>query len=250
MPLLTDKESILAAMSGRPETVRRLSIEKGFERVSEAIIKEAKKQGVSFKVLPDDLFRRQCKGEKCHVCLETEEFSYTDQDVFLKGLSAVANPLVCAFDGIYDPQNFGNIVRSTACFEVNALIMPREKSCGVTETVGRVAKGALTHANIVRVTNLARYLDELKDAGVFCYGLDEEGESPVWDADLSGSVCLVFGRESGLRRLTRAKCDVILRIPTAETFRSLNLATSVAAAVYEARRQRAGKMKKGSHEGR
>jgi 23S rRNA (guanosine2251-2'-O)-methyltransferase len=239
MPLLTDKNSILLALSERPRTIRRLSIEKGYERLAEQIIKESKRQGISFKVLPRDLFANQCKGEKCHMCLETDDFSYTDQDVFIGELSVRRNPLLCAFDGIYDPQNLGNIMRSTACFETDALIMPKENSCGVTEAVARVAQGALSHAKIVRVTNLARYLDEIKQSGVFCYGLDEGGAIPLWDADLTGPVCLVFGRESGLRRLTRDKCDGILRIPTSEAFRSLNLATSVAAAVYEVRRQRA-----------
>ena len=117
--------------------------------------------------------------------------------------------------------------------------MPKDGSCGVTETVARIAKGGLPFVRIVRVTNLARYLDEIKGTGIFCYGLDEGGETPVWDADLKGPVCLVFGKESGLRRLTKTKCDEILTIPTSQSFRSLNLATSFAAAVYEARRQRA-----------
>jgi 23S rRNA (guanosine2251-2'-O)-methyltransferase len=238
MPLLTDRNSILKAIRERPETIRRLTIEKGYERFSEEIIREAKKEGISFKVVPGELFSRQFKGERSHVCLETDEFSYTDQNVFLQGLSALNDPLLCAFDGIYDPQNLGNIARSAACLEVNALIMPKERSCGVTETVGRIAKGALSHTRIVRVTNLSRYLEEMKASGIFCYGLDEQGKTPIWDADLRGSVCLVFGRESGLRRLTREKCDEVLGIPTSKAFPSLNVATSFAVAVYEATRQR------------
>jgi 23S rRNA (guanosine2251-2'-O)-methyltransferase len=239
MPLLTDKAGILVALTERPRSVRKLVIEKGYERLSEEIIREAKKQGISFKVLPKDIFSKQMHGEKCHVRLDTDDFTYTDQDLFLKELKGLKDPLLCAFDGVYDPQNLGNILRTTACFQSDALIMPKENSCGVTEAVARVAKGALSLAKIVRVTNLARYLDEIKKAGVFCWGLDEDGTIPVWEVDLTGSTCLVFGRESGLRRLTREKCDGVARIPTAEAFRSLNLATSVAASVYEARRQRA-----------
>ncbi|MDR2018594.1 MAG: RNA methyltransferase [Syntrophobacterales bacterium] len=238
MPLLTDRNSILSTISDRPDTVRRLSVEKGYERLSDEIIKAAKKQGISFKVMPRELFARQFKGEKCHFCLETDEFSYTDQDVFLKGLKGLAAPLLSAFDGIWDPQNLGNIMRSAACFEVDALIAPKERSCGVTDTVARVAKGALSHVEFVRVTNLSRYLERIKESGVFCYGLDEAADRPLWEADLRGPVCLVFGRESGLRRLTREKCDEVFNIPTSPAFRSLNVATSFAAAVCEARRQR------------
>ena len=238
MPLLTDKNGILSAISGSPDTVRRLSIEQGYERMSDEIIKAAKKQGVSFKVLPKELFAKQCRGERCHVCLETDEFSYTDQDQFLKRLAGQRNPLLSAFDGIWDPQNLGNIMRSAACFGVDALIEPKERSCGVTDAVARVAKGALSHIKLVRVTNLARYLGEMKRSGVFCYGLDETAERPLWEADLTGATCLVFGRESGLRRLTRETCDEVYNIPTSLGFRSLNVATSFAVAVYEAKRQR------------
>ena len=238
MPYLIDKNGILSAMRERPETIRRLTVEKGYERYADDIVREAKKQGISFKTLPPDLFQKKFPAEGSHVCLETEEFAYTDQDLFLNEVTGSGNPLLAAFDGIYDPQNLGNIVRSAACFEVGALIMPKERSCGVTETVVRIAKGGIDHTRIVRVTNLARYLDQIKKVGVFCYGLDEGAGRSLWDVDLTGPVCLVFGRESGLRRLTREKCDEVLKIPTSPDFASLNVATSFAVALYEAKRQR------------
>ena len=207
--------------------------------------RQRRRQGITFRVMPKEMFSRQFKGGRCHVCLEMDEFSYTDQDVFLQGLAGLSNPLLTAFDGIWDPQNLGNIMRSTACFEVDALIEPKEGSCGVTDAVARVAKGALSYVKLVRVTNLSRYLKQIKQAGVFCYGLDETAARPLWEADLRGPVCLVFGRENGLRRLTRATCDEVFNIPTSGEFRSLNVATSFAVAVYEARRQRMASGKTG-----
>ena len=238
MPFLTDRNSILAAITERPDTVRRLSVEKGHERASDEIIKAAKQGGIPFRIVETSVFSKLIKGERGHVCLEVDEFSYTDADSFLKALRIGTNPLLTAFDGIYDPQNLGNIMRSAACFEVDALIMPRERSCGVTDAVARVAKGALSYAKIVRVTNLVRYLEEIKKSGVFCYGFDEAAKKPLWEADFTGAACLVFGRESGLRRLTREHCDEVFNIPTYEAFPSLNVATSFAVAVYEAKRQR------------
>jgi 23S rRNA (guanosine2251-2'-O)-methyltransferase len=238
MPPVTNKDGILTIICEHPERIRKLFIEKGYERLADDIIGEAKKQGVSFRVLPREAFSRQAKGVKDHVCLEADEFSYTDQDAFLGEMRRIADPLLCAFDGIYDPQNLGNIVRSSACFGVDALILPREHSCGVNETVAKISRGAVDHAKIVRVTNLARYLDEIKRLGIFCYGLDEKGTLPLSDIDLTGPVCLVLGKEDGLRRLTREKCDQIVRIPTAGSFSSLNVATCFAVSVYEARRQR------------
>ena len=84
-------------------------------------------------------------------------------------------------------------------------------------------------------------MTDLKKSGFFCYGLDERGTVPLWEANLTGPICLIFGNESGLRRLTRETCDQVLRIPTSPDFTSLNVATSFAIAVYEAKRQRTQK---------
>jgi len=157
---------------------------------------------------------------------------------FLYNLMPSENPLLCAFDGIYDPQNLGNIVRSAASLEVDGIILPRDRSCSINETVIRIAKGGINHVNIVRVTNIPRYIEEMKKKNIFCFGMDENGTRSVWNVDLTGSVCLVFGREDGLRRLTRERCDEVIKIPTSQSFPSLNVATSVAIALYEARRQR------------
>lgn len=225
-------------MQGHPEMVHRLWVEKGYEHVSDEIIKEAKRLGVSFRVIPRDAFTRKFKGTKSHICLERDEVHYVDPDLFLKEVSLQTAPVVCAFDGIYDPQNLGNIMRTSACLEIEGIILPKDRSCGITETVASVSRGGMEHVKIVKVVNLARYMDDMKKTGFFCYGLDERGSTPLWGADLRGPVCLVFGNESGLRRLTREKCDVILSIPSSAAFPSLNVATSFSIAVYEAKRQR------------
>lgn len=214
-------------------------MEKGYEGVHDQIIKEAKKEGIPFKVIPSEAFLRKFPHLKSHVILETENVVFTDPDLFLKDLSGKRDVVVCAFDGIFDPQNLGNIIRSAACFGIDAIILPRDRSCGITGTVEKIARGGLDHVPIVRVVNLARYMDALKKAGFFCYGLDEKGDSPLWDMDMKGLLCLVFGNEDGLRRLTRDKCDAIVRIPTREEFPSLNVATCFAVSLHEVMRQRA-----------
>jgi 23S rRNA (guanosine2251-2'-O)-methyltransferase len=238
MPYLTNKKSILETFANHPESAEKLWIEAGYEAVSDEVIKEAKKQGVSFRVIPKEEFSKKFKDVKSHLCLERDDIAYTDPDVFLGNVGLMKSPLVCAFDGIYDPQNLGNILRSAACFGVDAIVIPKDRSCGITQTVMSVSRGAVEHVKVVRVVNLARYLEELKGAGLFCYGLDEKSATPLWKADLKGPTCLVFGAEEGLRRLTRAKCDELLRIPTEEAFPSLNVATSFAISVGEAKRQR------------
>lgn len=238
MPFLSSRNSILETIREHPETIHRLWIEAGYERVSDEVIREAKKQGISFRVLPGETFSNKFKEAKSHIFLEKDEVSYIEADSFLKGLHSINNPFLCAFDGIYDPQNLGNIIRSAACLGVDAIILPKDRTCGITETVARISKGGIEHVHIVRVTNLPRYLEEMKREGIFCYGLDEQAAKPLWSVDLKGSVCLVFGKEDGLRRLTKTKCDEILKIPTSEAFPSLNVATSFAVSVYEVKRQR------------
>jgi 23S rRNA (guanosine2251-2'-O)-methyltransferase len=239
MPYLTNKNSIIEIIRSRPGVIRRLWIEHGYENVSDEIIKEAKRQGVSFKVLQRNIFAKKFSDIKSHICLEVDEISYTDPDELLQNLEHIKNPLLCAFDGIFDPQNLGNILRSAACFGIDAIIIPKDRSCGITQTVVSISRGGIEHVKIVRVVNLARYIDTLKKTGVFCYGLDENGITPIWKADLHGAACLIFGSEEGLRRLTREKCDEIIKIPTEDAFSSLNVATCFAVSVCEAKRQRA-----------
>jgi 23S rRNA (guanosine2251-2'-O)-methyltransferase len=238
MLLLWEKNSIIQSMQELPDRVHRLWVEQGYEHVSDEVIKEAKRLGVPFRVIPREAFARKFKASKSHVCLERDEITYADPDMFLKGSSSRHDPVVCAFDGIYDPQNLGNIMRSAACLEIDGIIIPKDRACGITETVATVSRGGTERVTVVRVVNLARYLSEMKKSGFFCYGLDERGTVPLWEADLTGHICLVFGNESGLRRLTKDTCDQVLKIPTSHAFSSLNVATSFAIAVYEAKRQR------------
>ena len=238
MANLTDKKSILEALRNHPEQVRKLWIEQGFERHFEECIHEAKSRGIQFRVLPKDKFFGKQGSMKSHIFLERDEYSYIDPDSFLANINPSSCPFICALDGVQDPQNLGNIIRSAACFNVEALIIPKDRACAVTSTVIQVARGAVEHIKIARVTNLARYIDSLKQAGVFCCGFDEKGRDPLWTSDFTGATCLVFGGEDGLRRLTREMCDAIVSIPTTASFLSLNVATSFAIASYEATKQR------------
>ncbi|OPY76593.1 MAG: 23S rRNA (guanosine-2'-O-)-methyltransferase RlmB [Syntrophorhabdus sp. PtaU1.Bin050] len=218
---------------------RKLWVEEGYERSADEFIKEAKKQGVPFRVIPGEIFAKRFRSAKSHICLERDEVSYADPASFLADVVLKPNPIVGAFDGIYDPQNLGNIMRSAACLEVDGIVLPKDRSCGITDTAVSIARGATEHIRVVKVVNLVRYMDDMKKAGFFCYGLDERGTKPLWEEDLRGPVCLVLGSENGLRRLTRERCDGILRIPTSPSFASLNVATTFALSIYEVRRQRA-----------
>ncbi|OPY60325.1 MAG: 23S rRNA (guanosine-2'-O-)-methyltransferase RlmB [Syntrophorhabdaceae bacterium PtaU1.Bin034] len=241
MLYLANRNSILESLKSHPEKAARLWIEAGHERTSSEVIDEARKAGVSVRIVPKEQFSRKFKGVKSHFCLEGEEFAYTDPDVLLSTIPSLETPFFSAFDGIYDPQNLGNVIRTAACLGVDALVIPRDNAAKVTDTVLNVARGGTEHVRISRAVNMARYIEDLKKRNIFCFGLDERADKNIFDMDLTMPLCLVLGGEEGLRRLTRERCDMLLKIPTSGIFPSLNVANAFAIAAYEVVRQRAVK---------
>jgi 23S rRNA (guanosine2251-2'-O)-methyltransferase len=152
-----------------------------------------------------------------------------------------ANPppdLLLMLDQVTDPHNVGAILRSAAAFGAGAVIMTERNAPATTGVLAKSASGALEATPIVHVVNLARSLDELRDAGYWCVGLAEEGEKHMADLDLSGRTVIVLGAEGdGLRHLTRQKCDELARLPTGAAMGTLNVSNAAAIALYEVRRQ-------------
>ena len=161
-----------------------------------------------------------------------------DLPAFLEGLGKPAFLLV--LDGVQDPHNLGACLRSADAAGVDAVIVPRDRSAPLNSTVRKVACGAAETVPLVRVTNLARTLRVLKQAGVWIYGAAGEAESALYDTDLCGPLALVLGGEGkGLRRLTREHCDGLMSIPLAGSVSSLNVSVATGICLFEVRRQRA-----------
>ncbi|MBI3197960.1 MAG: 23S rRNA (guanosine(2251)-2'-O)-methyltransferase RlmB [Rhodospirillales bacterium] len=149
------------------------------------------------------------------------------------------NALVLALDQVTDPHNVGAILRSAAAFGVSGLVITERNAPADTGVLAKAASGALEVVPLVRAVNLARALDQLKEAGFWLYGLDERGDVPIGDLDLAGRVCVVLGAEGeGLRRLTSEKCDRLAIIPTTAALAALNVSNAAAVAAYEWARRR------------
>ncbi len=147
--------------------------------------------------------------------------------------------LFLVLDGIQDPHNLGACLRVADAAGVRAVIVPKDRSVGVTPTVAKVACGAAETVPLVPVTNLSRALEAMKAAGVWVVGLAGEAPGLLYEQDLRGPLALVLGAEQeGLRRLTRAHCDVLVRLPMLGTVESLNVSVAAGIALYEAVRQR------------
>lgn len=172
----------------------------------------------------------QCGQAKAH----TED----DLDAILTTLTAP--PFLLVLDGVQDPHNLGACLRSADAAGIHAVIAPRDKSASLTPTVRKVASGAAESVPFIQVTNLARALRSLRDAGVWLIGADGSADTSLYDADLNGPLALVMGGEGkGLRRLTREHCDVLIRIPMHGSVKSLNVSVATGICLYEAVRQRA-----------
>ncbi|MGN6236604.1 23S rRNA (guanosine(2251)-2'-O)-methyltransferase RlmB [Dyella sp.] len=153
-----------------------------------------------------------------------------------------ANTLVLVLDGVTDPHNLGACLRSAAAAGVTAVIVPKDRAVGLTPVVRRASAGGADRVPLIAVTNLARTLRELKDAGVWITGLAGDTDTSIYGVDFKGPVALVLGSEGeGMRRLTRELCDFVAKIPMPGTMESLNVSVATGVVLFEALRQRSAK---------
>ena len=155
-------------------------------------------------------------------------------------LAAVDRPLLACLDQVSDPRNLGAVCRSAEGAGATGVVLPAHGSARVTAAVCRASAGAVEHLPIAVVTNLARYLADVKRPDLWVMAAAGDAGTSMWDADLTGGLAFVFGAEGkGLRPLVRRTCDDAVGIPLAGRVESLNVSVAAAVLLYEARRQRA-----------
>jgi 23S rRNA (guanosine2251-2'-O)-methyltransferase len=197
---------------------------------------------------------------------EREELAATlGRDAVHQGIAAEVMPLpspaldevlaaagpqgtLLVLDQVTDPHNVGAILRSAAAFGAAALIVTQHHSAAETGSLAKAASGALEQVPLLRVANLVQALEGVKKAGFWCLGLAAEGTEPLDRANLDGRIAFVLGAEgTGLRRLTREHCDLLVRLPTKAGLVQLNVSNAAAIALYE--RARANSSAAGEPEG-
>lgn len=148
-------------------------------------------------------------------------------------------PFILILDGVTDPHNLGACLRSADAAGVDCVIIPKDKSASITPVVSKVACGAAETMPVIRVTNLVRTMETLKELGVWLYGATHDAAQNLYALDAKGPIAVVLGAEGeGLRRLTREHCDGLFAIPMAGTVSSLNVSVATGIALYEIVRQR------------
>ena len=235
-----------ALLKIRPLDGLSLFIQKGRETDDsiQALVAEAQANGVSIQYAQKDKLTQLCASPQHQgVVLHARPMSFADE-AELDTLAAKDDCLLLVLDQITDPHNFGACLRSAVAMGVDAVICPKHHAASLTPTVAKVAVGAAEMIPIVSVTNLARTLGQLKQAGVFVFGtaLDDTAK-PIHECDLKGKVALVMGSEGeGMRRLTSEHCDELVFIPMPGNaqgqLQSLNVSVATGMALYEVVRQR------------
>ncbi|MBL8295601.1 MAG: 23S rRNA (guanosine(2251)-2'-O)-methyltransferase RlmB [Bryobacterales bacterium] len=149
--------------------------------------------------------------------------------------------MVVVADGVEDPHNLGAIARTVHAAGVDALVIPERRAVGVTPVVSKAAAGALEHLPLVRVGNINRALETLKEKGFWIYGLDERGTETYDQVTYNPPTVLVIGAEGkGLHHQVKQHCDVLVRIPIAGAIASLNVSVAAGVALFEWRRRKTG----------
>jgi 23S rRNA (guanosine2251-2'-O)-methyltransferase len=153
--------------------------------------------------------------------------------------AAAGAEMVVVLDGVEDPHNLGAIMRTAHAAGAGSIIIPERRAAGLTDVVAKAAAGALEHLPVVRVTNINRALEDLKERGFWIYGLDERGAEDYSRTDYSSPAAFVLGGEGkGLHEQVRKHCDLLVRIPMAGKISSLNVSVAAGVVLFEWKRRR------------
>jgi 23S rRNA (guanosine2251-2'-O)-methyltransferase len=245
--------SVQAVLSRAPQRVKRVYVQQGRDdERARAVMAAAERASVASERV-DAKRLSGWVGEVAHqgVVAEVEPLAPWREDDLIAALAAygdgsavvgsvaAAAPLVLALDGVQDPHNLGACLRTADACGVLAVVVPRDRAASLNAAARKVAAGAAETTPLATVTNLARALELMKTAGLWIVGADASAAKAAHEVDLKGPLCLVMGAEgSGLRELTRKRCDWLARLPSLGAVESLNVSVATGMMLYEVVRQR------------
>lgn len=234
--------SVESALQHDAGNILTMHVERGSQnpRVLE-LAERARRAGISVQTSDRAALERLAEGARHQgiVAAYRPPPPRGEQDLLPLVEAAGAQALVLVLDGVTDPHNFGACLRSAEAAGVCVVLTPRDKAVGLTPTVRRASAGAADRVPVIAVTNLARSLRTLKDAGVWLVGLTGDGERSIHELELTGPLALILGSEGqGMRRLTREVCDFTAFIPMRGAAESLNVSVAAGVVLFEALRQR------------
>lgn len=247
--LIYGRRAVLETLRAHRRRIFRLWLEGNEQEKPGGIVVEitgaAQAAGVPVKTIKGGLFERlaQQNAHAQGVALEVGDYPYVGVETLLaRARQAGEPPLLLLLDHVQDPQNLGTLIRTAEAMGVHGVILPDRRAARVTPAVTNASAGAVERMLVAQVTNLNRTMDDLKRHNIWIAGLDSAEDAPLVDEKLlSGALALVVGSEgSGLSRLTREKCDFLVRLPMVGQVESLNAAVAGSIVLYLARRARVG----------
>ena len=230
-----------AVVAREPERLIELYVLKGRDDEKlRNIINQARRFGVAIQFCQRKVLDDKVKGEQHQgIVAKAKPGRVLDEKDLDEILEKQDNPFILVLDGVTDPHNLGACLRSADAAGVHAMVVPKDKSANLTPTARKVACGAAETTPLIQVTNLARTLRQMQEAGVWVIGTAGEAEQLIYDVKLSGPMALVMGAEGkGMRRLTREVCDELIKLPMAGSVSSLNVSVATGICLYEIVRQR------------
>jgi 23S rRNA (guanosine2251-2'-O)-methyltransferase len=242
MDKLTGIHAVKEALEAQ-RPIDRIAIAKGRQDTRiEEIVQLARKNSVPVRFEDRNQLDRlaNSKDHQGVVALAAARAAATLDDILTKANQARGQiGLIVLLDGIEDPHNLGAIIRTALAAGAYGVVIPERRAAGLTDTVARASAGALAHLPVVKVTNLARAMEALKEAGYWLVGLDERADKTYTEVDYTSPVGIVLGGEGqGLHELTRKRCDFVVSLPTTGPVRSLNASVAAGIVLFEAVRQR------------
>ncbi len=233
--------AVRSMLARHPERVRAVKFAERRDDPRTKEIEELARKGGRPVQRIDGRALAQALGDVAHqgVIAEIEPLPPWTEDDLVAALESAKDPIILALDGVQDPHNLGACLRTADACGALAVVVPKDRAAQLNATARKVAVGAAETTPVVSVTNLARALKLLKEAGLWVVGADADGPKLAQEADLKGGVVLVLGAEgAGLRQLTRQTCDFIVRLPQLGAVESLNVSVAAGMLLYEALRQR------------
>ncbi len=223
------------------KNIDKLLIEKGAQGSAMMIFAEARKKNIRVQFVDKRaLDKESATGRHQGVIAFTTDYEYFDLEDIIAEKKSEKGGFVVLCDGIEDVHNLGSIIRVAECAGADGVVIPKAGSASVTEAVIRISAGAAEHLKVAKVGNLNQAVEALQKNGYWVYALEAGGED-IYAEKFEGNIALVVGGEdSGVKRLTKEKCDKVLSLPLFGKVNSLNASVALGIATYEVVRSRKG----------
>jgi len=235
--VIYSRQAVRECLRARRRTIYRLSLAEGIEDAP--IIREIRRLAEAQRLRITSALRGALPPAAQGVALEVGDYPYADLDeCFALAQTRGERPFLLVLDGIQDPHNLGNLIRTAETAGVHGVVIGERRSAGVTPVVVNASAGATEHMRVVRAVNLARAVEAIQARDVWVVALHGEAQQTLYALDLRGGLAFIVGGEGeGVSRLLREKADFVARLPMHGQIGSLNAAAAGAAALYEAVRQ-------------